>query len=196
MLGKTTAAIIVLLLAASPCAAFSISPADGWLWDIEVALDDLRVAMNPSLANEIAAERIAEAEQMIDAGDVICAQQAMNHVPHDVVKTAISFTPILAELEADEIAVWQQLQGSYGICNTPTEFTVPEHLKRTPDGEYVFNVTTTSGIPLGSHTVLKLGDVAYVASSPPSGEYGKVRFCWTYTVPEVVGFVEMYEEMF
>lgn len=189
------AAIALLLFAATPAAAFSITPADGWLWKLDVAIDNFRVLVNPALEPVIEAERLDEAHQMVTSGDVVAAQQAMNHVSSDTVKDAIEFTPQLSELEESETASWQGLVEQYGILDTPVEFAVPTFLVRTADGDYEFKITTTSGNLLDTYTVRKGGDVAYVRSGESTGEYGNVRFHWTLTVSELEGLVERYEEM-
>jgi len=183
MIQKAGIALALLLLAASPCAAFSITPADGWLWKIDVALDNIRASLTPSLAPRIAAERHQEAIQMIEAGDAVAAQQAMNHV-RSPIKDSITFSE-LEDLEVVETSLWQGYEAQYGIGEIAIEFPIPLHLQRIPDGEYEFTITTTSGKPLGTYTALKLAETAYVRSGVPSGEYGKAKFHWTYTVSEV-----------
>jgi len=185
-------ALAVLLFAVAPAAAFSITPADGWLWNLDVALDDLRVRINPAIAPHIEAERVAEAQQMVASGDIAAAQQAMNHVQREVQnRTAIS--PFLADFEESETADWNALVTQYGISDVNAAFTIPPHLKSVPDGEYVISVTTTSGTPLGTYTAMKAGNMTYARSGEASGELGEPRLHWTYTASEMQGFVEQYE---
>lgn len=187
-------ALAVLLLVASPCAASGITPSDGWLWQLDVAVDNFRAWANPSLAPMIEAERIEEAHQMVAAGDIVAAQQAMNHVSK-ARKDGVIIAPMLNELEASETAEWNDLVVRYGVSNVSIETPIPEHLEHIPDGEYMFNITTTSGEPLGTYTAMKIGETAHVRSGEACGSYGKVKLHWTYTVQEMQGFAEQYEMM-
>lgn len=184
----------VLLLVASPCAASGITPSDGWLWKLEVAIDDLRMKINPALAPVVEAERVEEAHQMVAEGDLVSAQQAMNHVS-TTVKDSVTIAPALHELEESEIATWNDLVLQYGVSNVSTEIPLPPHLERIPDGEYVFSITTTSGEPLGTYTAMKDGEMAHVRSGKACGSCGKIKLHWTYTVPKMQGFAEQYEGM-
>ena len=185
MIKSAGIALAIVLFAASPCAAYSITPADGWLWKVDVTLDNIRALLNPALAPEIDAERHQEAVQMIVAGNAVAAQRAMNHVRvQNTIKDSITFQA-LEDLESTETALWNSYMLEYGISETPTEFPLPPHLSSVLDGEYRFTVTTTSGQPLGVYTALKLSDNTSIRSGEPSGEYGKTKFDWTYTVSEL-----------
>lgn len=186
------AAIALLLFAVAPAAAFSITPADGWLWKLDVALDDLRMKINPALAPVIEAERVAEAHQMVASGNIAAAQQAMNHVP-PAVQERTAIAPVLAELEDTETSDWNALVVRYGITDVNTAFTMPPHLEGIPDGEYMFSITTTSGESLGTYTAMKAGNMTYARSGNPTGELGKAKLHWTYTAEEMKGFAERYE---
>lgn len=192
MLRRLLLIMAVMTLVASPCAAGGgIAPNSGWLWSLDVAVDDFRAWVNPALVPLIEAERIDEAHQMIAAGDVVAAQQAMNHV----MVTEVSITPLLDELEASEAATWHDIVSRYGVSNLSVDFVIPQRLERVPDGEYVFTVTTTSGEELGTYTALKSGDVAQVQRGDACGSCGKVRLHWTYTVQDMRGFVAQYERI-
>lgn len=187
-------ALILLLLIASPCAASGITPADGWLWKIDVAIDNFRAWVNPAFEPVIEAERVEEAHQMIETGNIVAAQQAMNHV-NQTRKSSVEITPMLNELEESEIATWNDLVVQYGVNNVNTEFPIPQRLERVPDGEYVFTITTTSGEHLETYTATKIEDMAYVRSGDACGSFGKVRLHWTYTVQELQEFAEQYGEI-
>lgn len=194
MIRRAGIALAVLLLVASPCAASGITPSDGWLWKLDVAVDNLRAWVNPALVPVIEAERVEEAHQMIAEGDIVAAQQAMNHVS-STVKDSVTIAPMLNELEESETAAWNNLVLRYGVSNVSTETPIPSHLTHIPDGEYVFSITTTSGEPLGTYTAMKVGEIAHVRSGEACGSCDKVKLHWTYTVPEMQGFAEQYEGM-
>ena len=192
MIQKACIALALLLLVAPPCAASGITPADGWLWKIDVAVDNFRAWANPSLAPAIEAERMEEAHQMVATGDIVAAQQAMNHV-RSTVKDSVGIAPVLNELEESETATWNDLVLRYGVSDVNAEFPIPPRLESIPDGEYVFTITTTSGEELGTYTAMKTGETAQVRSGDACGSCGKVRLHWTYTVQEMKGFAEQYE---
>ena len=194
MIQRACIALAVLLLVASPCAASGITPSDGWLWKLDVAIDNLRAWANPALVPVIEAERVEEAHQMVAEGDIVAAQQAMNHVS-TTVKDSVTIAPALHELEESETATWNDLVLRYGVCNVSTEIPIPPHLEHIPNGEYVFSITTTSGESLGTYTAMKDGEMAHVRSGEACGSCGKVKLHWTYTVPEMQGFAEQYEGM-
>lgn len=194
MIKETGIALILLLLIASPCAASGITPADGWLWKIDVAIDNFRAWINPEFEPVIEAERVEEAHQMIETGNIVAAQQAMNHV-NQTRKSSVEITPMLNELEESEIATWNDLVVQYGVNNVNTEFPIPQRLERVPDGEYVFTITTTSGEHLETYTAMKTGDMANVRSGEACGSCGKVRLHWTYTVQELQELAEQYGEI-
>jgi hypothetical protein len=191
MIKESGIALILLLLIASPCAA-SVTPEDGWLWKIDVAIDNFRAWVNPAFKPVIEAERVEEAHQMVEIGNIVAAQQAMNHVSQTR-KDGVEITPMLNELEESEIATWNDLVVQYGVNDVDTEFPIPQRLERVPDGEYVFNITTTSGEHLETYTAMKIEDMAYVRSGEACGSCGKVRLHWTYTVQELQVFAEQYE---
>jgi hypothetical protein len=192
MIGRPIITLAILLLVASPCAASGITPEDGWLWKVDVAVDNFRVWINPSLEPVIEAERIGEAHQMVATGDIVAAQQAMNHV-RSTAKNGVEIAPILNELEESEIGAWNDLVLQYGVSDVNAKFPIPQRLERIPDGEYVFTITTTSGEELGTYTAMKTGDMAYVRSGDACGSFGKVRLHWTYTMQEMKEFAEQYE---
>jgi hypothetical protein len=194
MIRRSVITLAILLLVASPCAARGITPEDGWLWKVDVAVDNFRVWVNPSLEPAIEAERIEEAHQMIATGDIVAAQRAMNHV-QNTVKNGVEIAPILNELEESEIAAWNDLVLQYGVSNANTEFQIPQRLERVPDGEYEFTITTTSGEKLGTYTATKSGEMAHVRSGEACESCEKARLHWTYTVQEIKGFAEQYKEM-
>ena len=192
MIRRSVITLAILLLVASPCAASGITPADGWLWKVDVAIDNFRVWVNPALAPVIETERVDEAHQMVATGDIVAAQQAMNHV-QSAVKTGAEIEPILNELEESEIGTWNDLVLRYGVSDVDTKLPIPPRLERVPDGEYMFTITTTSGEELGTYTAMKNGDMAHVRSGEACGSCGKVRLHWTYTVQEMKEFAEQYE---
>ena len=194
MIKKYGIALILLLLIASPCAASGITPADGWLWKIDVAIDNFRAWVNPAFEPVIEAERVEEAHQMIETGNIVAAQQAMNHV-NQTRKDSVEITPILNELEESETGAWNDLVVRYGVSDVDTELPIPQRLERVPDGEYVFTITTTSGEHLETYTAMKTGDLAYVRSGDACGSCDKVRLHWTYTVQELQEFAEQYGEI-
>lgn len=194
MLKRIGIALICIALIASPCAASGITPADGWLWKIDVAIDNFRAWVNPAFEPVIDAERVEEAHQMVATGDIVAAQQAMNHVS-STRKDGVKLMPLLNELEESESKAWNDLVLRYSVTTEGTEFPIPPHLERVPDGEYMFNITTTSGEHLGTYTAMKNGDLAYVRSGEACGSCGKVRLHWTYTVQEIKGFAEQYGEI-
>lgn len=194
MIKKFGIALIFISLIASPCAASGITPADGWLWNIDVAIDNIRAWVNPAFEPVIEAERIEEAHQMIETGNIVAAQQAMNHV-NQTRKNSAEITPMLNELEESEIATWNDLVVQYGVNDVDTELPLPRRLERVPDGEYVFDITTTSGEHLETYTAMKIEDMAYVRSGEACGSCGKVRLHWTYTVQELQEFAEQYGEV-
>ncbi len=192
MIRRTIITLAILLLVASPCAAAGITPADGWLWKVDVAVDNFRVWVNPTLEPVIEAERVEEAHQMVATGDIVAAQQAMNHV-RSTAKNGVGIAPILNELEESEIGAWNDLVLQYGVSDVKAEFPIPQRLERIPDGEYVFTITTTSGEELGTYTAMKTGNMAHVRSGDACGSCGKVRLHWTYTMQEITEFAEQYE---
>ena len=195
MIRETGIAMVLLLLIVSPCAAAGgITPADGWIWKIDVAIDNFRAWVNPEFKPVIEAERVEEAHQMVATGDIIAAQQAMNHV-RSTVKDSVQIAPILYELEESETEAWNDLVLQYGVSDINTELPIPQRLERIPDGEYMFTITTTSGEELGTYTAMKTGDMAHVRSGEACGSCGKVRLHWTYTVQEMQGFAEQYEDL-
>ena len=194
MIQRTMIALAVLLLVASPCAASGVTPSDGWIWNLEVAIDNFRSWANPALVPTIEAERVEEAHQMAMEGDIVAAQRAMNHV-RNTVKDGITIAPSLYELKESETAAWSDLVTRYGVSNISTELPIPAHLARIPDGAYEFVITTTSGEPLGTYSAMKDGEMAYVRSGEACGSCGKVKLHWTYTVQEMQGFAEQYEGM-
>ena len=192
MIKKLGIALIFISLIASPCAASGITPADGWLWNIDVAIDNIRAWVNPAFKPVIEAERIEEAHQMIETGNIVAAQQAMNHV-NQTRKNSAEITPMLNELEESEIATWNDLVVQYGVNDVDTEFQIPQRLERVPDGEYEFTITTTSGEKLGTYTAMKSGEMAHVRSGEACESCEKARLHWTYTVQELQVFAEQYE---
>ena len=194
MIRRAAIALAVLLLVASPCAASGITPSDGLFWNLEVAIDNLRAWVNPSLAPVIEAERIEEAHQMVAEGDIVAAQQAMNRVS-SARKDGVTIAPVLNELQESETVAWNDLVTRYGVGhNVSAEFAIPEHLTRLPDGAYEFTITTTSGEPLGTYSATKAGEMAHVRSGEACGSCGKVKLHWTYTVQDMQGFAEQYED--
>jgi len=192
MIRRSVITLAILLLVASPCAASGITPADGWLWNVDVAVDNFRVWLNPALAPVIAEERVDEAHQMVATGDIVAAQQAMNHVQSNV-KNGAEIAPILNELEESETEAWNDLVLRYGVSDVNTEFPIPPRLERIPDGEYIFNITTTSREQLGTYTAMKVGNIAHVRSGEACESCEKVRLHWTYTVQEMKEFADQYD---